>query len=555
RAGTADYADTTLARDVTGHDADLELVGRNETGAVGAQQQGLLVFSAHAVAHHQHVTDGDAFRDADDQVQVGVDRFPDGVSCACGRHVDDGDRRPGFGLRFLDGGIDRHTFEVLAGLLGVHACDERFLTVGVLAAVMGMELARFAGHSLRDDFGVFVDQDRHLKILGKFLFGSSDNFLRGFGHGIGADDGQARVGQQLLAQLFVGALHAHDQRYAQVDGLARGDHAFGNDVATHDAAKDVDEDRLHTLVLQHDLEGFGDLLGRGATADVQEVGGLTAEQLDGVHGCHGQAGTVHQAADIAVQLDVGQIELAGFDFSGVFFVQIAIFHDVGVAEQGIGIEVELGVQCNDIALAIAVQRVDFDQRGVGFHIALIQLLENVYGLIHGIGRHFNSLSDLRGLFLGETHQRIDVFRDDFLGGGLGHFLDVHAAFAGSDERNLLRCAVGHDGYVVFLLDVGAFLDVEAADLLAFRAGLVRHELHAEDLGSQLTDFIDGASQLDAAALPTTTSMDLSLDDPDRSTQFLGRCHGFVDGKGGDSAGHSHAKFLQQFLALILVNFH
>src|SRR5690606_14156611 len=133
---------------------------------------------------------------------------------------------------FLDGGVDGYAFEVLAGLLGVHAGDERLFTVGVLAAIVGVELTGFAGDSLGDDFGVFVDQDRHLQILGKFLFGGGHDFLRGFGHGVGADDGQARFGQQLLAQLFVGAFHAHDQRNLEVDGLARGDHAFGDDVAT-----------------------------------------------------------------------------------------------------------------------------------------------------------------------------------------------------------------------------------------------------------------------------------------------------------------------------------
>src|SRR5690606_11858368 len=119
-----------------------------------------------------------------------------------------------------------------------------------------------------------------------------------FGHGVGADDGQPRVGQHFLAQFFVGALHADDQRYVEVDSLASRDHAFGDDVAAHDAAEDVDQNSLHALVLEHDLEGFGDLFSRGAATDVQEVGRLAAEQLDGVHGRHGQTGAIDQAADV-----------------------------------------------------------------------------------------------------------------------------------------------------------------------------------------------------------------------------------------------------------------
>src|SRR5664280_108506 len=92
--------------------------------------------------------------------------------------------------------------------------------------------------------------------------------LGGLGHRIGADDRQAGIGEQLLAEFLVRALHAHDQRHREVGGLAGGDDAFGDRVAAHDAAEDVDEDRLHLRVAQHDLEGLGDLLGGSAAAHV-----------------------------------------------------------------------------------------------------------------------------------------------------------------------------------------------------------------------------------------------------------------------------------------------
>ena len=52
------------------------------------------------------------------------------------------------------------------------------------------------------------------------------------------------------------------------------------------------------------------LLG-GVAADVQEVGGRAAVQLDDVHGRHGQARAVDHAADAAVQADVVQVVLPG----------------------------------------------------------------------------------------------------------------------------------------------------------------------------------------------------------------------------------------------------
>src|SRR5690606_32199451 len=376
-----------------------------------------------------------------------------------------------------------------------------------------------------------------------------------FGHGVGADDGQPRVGQHFLAQFFVGALHADDQRHVQVDGLARGDHAFGDDVAAHDAAEDVDQDGLHALVLEHDLEGFGHFLGRGAAANVQEVGRLAAEQLDGVHGGHGQAGAVDQAADVAVELDVGQVELAGFDFSGIFFVEVAVGDDLGVAEQRVGIEVELGVQGDDVALAVAVQGVDFHQRGVGVHVALVQLLEHVGSLVGRTARQADGFRHLLGLLGLQAGERVDVFGDDFLGRRMGDFFDVHAAFARGDDGDLLGGAVGDQRHVVFLLDVGAVFDVQAVDLLSFGAGLVRDQLHAQDFRGQLAYVVERTRQLHATALATATGVDLRLHDPYRPTQLFSGSHGLVDGKSGDPARHGDAKLLQQFLALILGDFH
>ena len=58
--------------------------------------------------------------------------------------------------------------------------------------------------------------------------------------------------------------------------LRRADHAFGDDVAPHDAAEDVDEDAFDIVVGQDDLEGLGHALGRGAAADVEKIGRRTA---------------------------------------------------------------------------------------------------------------------------------------------------------------------------------------------------------------------------------------------------------------------------------------
>src|SRR5690606_41397203 len=82
----------------------------------------------------------------------------------------------------------------------------------------------------------------------------------------------------------------------------------------------------------------------------------------------------------------------------------------GLTVQGVGIKVELGVQSNDVAVAVTVQRVDFYQGGVGFHVALIELLENIHGLSNGAFRHFNGAShllrDRKSTRLNSSHVKI-----------------------------------------------------------------------------------------------------------------------------------------------------
>ena len=121
-------------------------------------------------------------------------------------------------------------------------------------------------------------------------------------------------------------------------------HAGGQAVAAQDAAENVDQHCAHVGVAEDDLESLAHLLGAGAAAHVEKVGGLAARQLDDVHGGHGQPGAVHHAADVAAELDIVQTMLGGFNFERLFLVQVAQLVQVGVAEEGVVVEVELGVE-------------------------------------------------------------------------------------------------------------------------------------------------------------------------------------------------------------------
>ncbi len=164
--------------------------------------------------------------------------------------------------------------------------------------------------------------------------------------------------------------------------LARSRHdAFGDDVATHDAAEDVDQDALHRRVGEDDLERRLHLFLGGAAADVEEVGGLRAIELDDVHGRHGEAGAVDHAADRAVELDVRQLVLRRLELHRIFFGLVAQRDDVGMAEQRVAVEVHLGVEADQLAVLRHHQRVDLEQAHVLVEDQLVEALDHLRALL------------------------------------------------------------------------------------------------------------------------------------------------------------------------------
>ncbi len=122
----------------------------------------------------------------------------------------------------------------------------------------------------------------------------------------------------------------------------------------------------------------------------------------------------------------------------------------------------------------------------------------------------------------EADQRIDELLEDLLGRAVRDFFDVHAAFGRGHHGTVWVARSVSDGNVIFVLDVGAFLDQQVAHLLALRAGLVGHQLHAEDVVGVLAHFVERAGELDTTALAAAAGVDLGLHHPDLAAEILGR---------------------------------
>ena len=128
------------------HDADLACAGRDDAGAVGADQAGFAPLQNRL--DRDHVTDRNPFGDADRQADAGVDRFHDGVGRAGRRYEDHRDIGLGVSDRFGNGVENRDSFDVDATLAGG---DSGHDAGAVFTALLGMEQAAPSGDPLDDN--------------------------------------------------------------------------------------------------------------------------------------------------------------------------------------------------------------------------------------------------------------------------------------------------------------------------------------------------------------------------------------------------------------------
>mmetsp|Transcript_34497 Transcript_34497/g.116965 ORF Transcript_34497/g.116965 Transcript_34497/m.116965 type:complete len:226 (+) Transcript_34497:27-704(+) len=205
---------------------------------------------------------------------------------------------------------------------------------------------------------------RRARVYDFLLLDDGDGLLRRVVEVVGGRDVEAALVDDLLAELDVRALEAHDQGDLEADLLDAGDDALGDDVALHDAAEDVDEERLDVRVRRDDLEGLDDLLLRRAPADVEEVRGTAAVHLDDVHGRHGEAGAVDHAADGPVEADVVEVPLLGGDVARVLLRLVALREDVLLAEGRVVVEADLRVRGDERALVVLGEGVHLDHGAV-----------------------------------------------------------------------------------------------------------------------------------------------------------------------------------------------
>ena len=227
--------------DAAGHDADFGFAGRDDAGAVGADEARGRVLELGPDLHH--VECGNALSDADDEGDAGVFGFEDGVGGKRRRDEDHGGVGAGLLDRVGHGVEHRPAFVRRSTLAGRDAADN----VGaVFGAALGVEGAFFAGESLNDQARIFIYQNRHF-MLPTFAAAATTISAASF---IVAPTWKFRPTpcKDLAAFFNIRAFEAQHDRHLDIEVARGGDYAGGKAVNAQDAAEDIDEDCFYVGV-------------------------------------------------------------------------------------------------------------------------------------------------------------------------------------------------------------------------------------------------------------------------------------------------------------------
>ena len=265
--------------------------------------------------------------------------------------------------------------------------------------------------------------------------------------------------------------------------------ARGHDVAPHDSSKNINEDGLHIPVREQDAERVFHLLRRCAAADVEKVCGAAAGELDDVHRAHGKACAVHHAGDVAVELDVVETELAGFDFERIFLVEVAKFFDVLVTVERVVVEIHFRVERIDFIVAGDEEWIDFRKRGVGVFERPVERNHELHGIINQLRRQPEAESETARLEPLKTKPWFNVVPQDRLRIFGSDLFDIHAAGSRSHEDGLAGLTIDHKPEIKFLADIKAFFNQDLLDLAPFGSRLSRHQVHSNHPASDLLGFV------------------------------------------------------------------
>ena len=278
-------------------------------------------------------------------------------------------------------------------------------------------------------------------------------------------------------------------------------------------------------------------------------------KLNDVHGAHGQAGAVHQAADIAVQRHIVQVPGGGLGLPRVVLSGVVHLLQSRLTEQGVAVGVDLAVEAVKVAGGGYHQRVDLQQGQVKVLKQPRQPQKQVGELLHLRPLQAEAegqIPPLEGLGAGEG---VDGGFEYLVRGLRGHLLDIHPALGGGHEHDAAAGPVYHRPQIQLLGDVHTGLHQNPAHRLAFGIGLIGRQPLAEPLLGELPHLFKAFHQFDPAGLAPPAGVNLSLHHPTVAAYLFGRLHRLFRVGNGVAGGHRQAVFGEQLFGLIFVKIH
>ena len=269
---------------------------------------------------------------------------------------------------------------------------------------------------------------------------------------------------------------------------------------------------------------------------------------------HGEAGAVDQAADRAVELDVGEVILAGGDFKGV---ELGIVDHVGIfamTKDGVVVKSDLGIHRHQPAGLGDDQGIDLDQSAILCQTDAVQVEEEGDAVFADAASETEGQGDLARLKRAETGKGIDGEDMDTLRRLLRHRLDINSPLCRSDNAVAGAFAVESDGEVELFGDLDRFFDKDAADAQPLGAGLIRYQLAAKEFFSEVLRLLGVMHQLDAAGLAAPAGIDLRLDDT-APPHHLRRPLDLIGSETDPTARHRDLVTAEELLGLVFVNIH
>lgn len=415
---------------------------------------------------------------------------------------------------------------------------------------------RVAGEGKFEDFHANTE-----KKSGGSLVDCGDDFAGGIENIVPTNNVERAGGEGGFAGGDIVAFETHDQGNAQPGFRRSSENALGDDVAIHDAAKDIHQDAFDIWIGQNNAERCGNLLLARTAADVEKIRRAAAAILDNIHGGHGETGSVDQTGNVAVESDVVERMFRSGHFAWIFLGDVAVGHDLGVTVKRVVVEIKLGVEREKFARIGNDERIDLDHRTIGFDEEFVEIAKKFDGLSGKFAFETENGGEFATLKSLQSKKGMNVFVMNFFWRMLGDFLDVHAAFGAGDDGVAAGRAILQNGKIQFPRDVYGGSDEDFRDFFAFGSGLMCDQGLAEHFCGELTRFRGRIGEMHPAfesvgksAFAASTGVDLGFYD-NFSSQLGGDFFGFLRCGGDASRLGGDVVFGKKFPGLVFVNVH